>query len=378
MVSPLTALTLFALVLLTAVKLFHTQIEKAGAPLTIPLVVLIVIAVGLTVYHDQKEVFDGTQGYESAKGAPEVIRGGGGGGRGSWRERFRQTSELVALVRKLPLMDKQEAVRLSSEQAASLAPLLQSLETDEKLTQGQAKAKVKAIKKVLTPPQLEVLDKTELPRRRFSGRRGGQPVVGEGRPSGKGREGPSAAARPAAAPDETQEPSAGRAPAAPAGTAPTRPSAPPGEAPAQPRERGKGRSDGRRRFNPNMNPFQRERAKPALLGLLELLDMRQKGQDPGEKPRCPERQRPTNLLHRTQRNRRRRRPRPGLRGRLPSRDRERSERSSVPVYRDLRQAVQRLREAERKKRSAAVGVETDSVCKATAQGVAQFVSTVDP
>lgn len=282
---PLTALALFAVVVLIAVKLFRAQIEKAGAPLVVPLVILVVAAVGLTVYQNQKEMSLDTQGEESPEGGPGGMRGGGGGGRGSWRERFKQTFELVAMVRKLPLMDKQEAVGLSSEQAVSLAPLLQSLETDEKLTQDQAKAKVEAIKKVLTAPQLEALDKIELPRRRFRGRRGGPPSTPEGGPPGERREQPVTPTPPAigALPD----PPAGKAPAAPTGTATSRTAAPTGEARPQPEGRGKGRRGGRGRFSPDMNPFQRERSKPALTELLGLLDKRQKGETPAPETAKP-------------------------------------------------------------------------------------------
>jgi len=289
---PLIALALFAAVVLIVVKVFRAQIEQAGAPLIIPLVVIVIAAVGLTVYHNQKEELKDTGMDEMSEGGPAGMGGGrgGGGGRSSWRERFQQTIELAALVRKLPLMDKQEGVGLSKEQAASLAPLFQSLATDEKLTQDQAKAKIEATKKVLTPPQLEALGKIELPRRRFGRRRGGTSRGGAGGPPGEVHPPTAPTTEPTdGKPAEPPPPApAGEARPAPTGADASRPAARPGEARPERGGPGSGRRSRRGGFSPDMNPFLREWSKPALTELLDLLDKRQKGVAP-----VPEAPKPT-------------------------------------------------------------------------------------
>lgn len=242
------ALALFGLVLLVAVKLCHKQLEKAGAWVVAPLVAVTVVWTAFIAY----------RWLAPEPPAQESEPPGGQQGPASRRRRPRHTYELVGLVRKLPLLDKQEGGALSNAQASALASALNGLGTDDTLTQDQAKSKVEAVRKILTLLQLAALDKIELPRPSRGPRGPRSPDAGAARP------GPESAAQ--AKP--TPEREASERTAAQTTSEPRRPPA----AKAAPETRQQGPRGRPRQSRPDRNPFQRDRFRPALAELLQLLD----------------------------------------------------------------------------------------------------------
>ena len=249
------ALVLFGLLVLVVVKLCHKQLEKAGALLVAPLVAVTVLWTAFVAYK-----------WLVPEPPPQESEGPGAEpGRASRPRRPRHTYELVSLVRKLPLLDKQEGRALSNAQASALASALQGLKTDDTLTQDQAKSKVEAIKKLLTPAQLDALGNIQLPRPSGRGRRPRPPDAGAERP------GPERAEASPPKPIPERE----RPERAVAETTPEPPRPPAAKAAPEPSRQGP--RDQRRRFRPDRNPFQRERFRPVLAELLKLLDQRQTG-----------------------------------------------------------------------------------------------------
>ena len=224
-----------AAVVLVAALVLRKPIEKAGPKLIVPLFVLLLAAAALAAYSNhcaqQERPQEPAQGGGGGGGGGE----GTGGGRAGWRERFKHTFALVALVRKLPLLDQQEAHALSPQQATQLMSMLAPLGSAEELGEERAQTLGTEAMAVLTPAQLAALEAIELPRMSRRGRRG------------RGRSTPAATETAAAATTATT-------------------SAPP--------ERG-GRERGRR--DPNANPFLRDRYKPAMEALTSLLGKKSGG-----------------------------------------------------------------------------------------------------
>ncbi len=244
--TPLSGIVMaFGVAVLLAALLFRKQMEKAGAPLIVPLAAAVLAAAAVAAYSNHraqlKQLNRRKQCIDEDPDAPRD----GGGGMGNWRERFAYRLALTSLVRKLPVLDQQEGLALSAEQAAKLIQTLAPLRTEAKLAKEPALALVAKAKAVLTPEQIAGFDAIELPRlSRGRGRRG--------RPDGAATQTASPAATTTAATTETARP-AHR------------------EAGSGTRERQEGR---RRRFDPDANPFMRERYKPMLDALLSLLEKR--------------------------------------------------------------------------------------------------------
>ena len=157
----------------------------------------------------RRSVASGTGGQMGASIRPDEIRDFMAGGQGGFRERFRHTIELTQIIRKLARLEGDAAI--SAGQAAKLLPVLDRLATAEKMSQEDPKSSVATIKDVLSETQLGALERIELPRREreTGGRRGGT--------------------------------------------------------------RGPGRAQQRGGFQPDANPFARERNKSALKELIESL-----------------------------------------------------------------------------------------------------------
>ena len=115
------------------------------------------------------------------------MMGGGMGGPNPKRD-------LTTLVRKLSLLTGKIQITLTAEQAASVTTALADIETSEKMSDDDAKAKYDALMALLDDDQKSTLDAIGLPRPRgpggFGGGMGG-PGAGMGGPGG-GMGGPGA------------------------------------------------------------------------------------------------------------------------------------------------------------------------------------------
>lgn len=111
--------------------------------------------------------------------------GGRGGGFGGGGGQAAAGSALPRLVRNLATIEKVQQKGLSEEQAKKLLPILQEIQSAEKLPEKESEAKNAAVEAILSEDQKQALQELQ-PQRPGGGMGGGMGGMGGGRPGGGG------------------------------------------------------------------------------------------------------------------------------------------------------------------------------------------------